>query len=824
MVIQRLTMRASLSLTIVVMGLLGLGLALATGEAYRHQMLENQRAAMGGLLRLKTLDLLKDLEIKSRDLGLTIQHGAAFRSAFAGRDQINLVKQLNNQFHQYFATVDVVKLQKLQVFDLNFALVAESSEGAPALANKIIACPTLVDQARIRQGRFRLLPISQLCQFSGLPFHAQIVPIGGLRPTGYLQIVTDPTYSLAKIETALDMPLKITLVPGRVFYKSESWLPPDAMEHAIVAEYPLEVPSVGRVLTIAVMQDIHPLYQKLAMTRYMIMMAAGLVTLLVIAIALLALQNTTLRPLMALHEQLRSVRKDRTRLSESLTPTGTLEIKELAEDFNALSAELRDLHRMLERMAFTDTLTNLPNRSLFHERLQQCTAAVRAVQSPFALFVMDLDRFKEVNDSFGHDIGDQLLKQVSSRLNGVLRRTDVFVRLDNETANKIGNEIVARLGGDEFAAIVPGITDDKSAVLIAQKFTNAMQQSFSIGNHRFNIGVSIGIVLYPQHGADPMTLLRQADVAMYQAKQGKCGYAFFDSVRDHHKLQLLSLERYLRHAIETGNLELHFQPMVDIRTTKVSCVEALVRWRFPEMELTPPDRFIHIAEQCGLIQPLTRWVLNHAIEQCARWRKSGFPLDVAVNLSAMNLHEPDFVDYVMNTLLRWEVEPSWLSLEVTESAVMTDPDHALGVLSRLDTMGVRISIDDFGTGYSSLAYLKRLPVDEIKIDRSFVLDMKRDSNDAVIVRSTIDLAHNMSLRVVAEGVENPETLRLLTTLGCDIVQGFFVSRPLAYDDLIQWLGSSAWSAKQRPSVPASAKKGSPVVPLRLPHPDFPQAK
>ena len=820
--LKHLTMRASLSITIVVMGFLGLALALMTGEVYRQQTLDNQRSAMANMLRLKTDDLLKDLEVKSRDLGMAIQHNPDFQRAFAARDTLSLVQLMDDQFHQYFETANVIKLEKLRVFGIDYKLFAESSEGDPRLTGEKNACPALIQKARTRQGPARIKAISDLCPFADHLYYAMIVPVGGLRPSGYLQIFVDPSFNLAQAEKALGMPVKITLSSGKVIYKSKTWSPPDAMPRTLVAEYPLATLSSGRLVTVEIMDDIRELHEKLSMTRYMIMMTASLITLLVIAIALLALQNTTLRPLMALHEQLRSVRKDRTRLSESLTPAGTREIKELAQDFNALSAELGDLHRMLERMAFTDTLTDLPNRSHFHERLDQCTAVVRAAQIPFALFVMDLDRFKEVNDSFGHDIGDQLLKQVSTRLRGVLRRTDVFMRLDQETADNNENEIIARLGGDEFAAIVPGITDDKSAVLIAQKFINAMFQAFIIGNHRFNIGVSIGIVLYPQHGADAMTLLRQADVAMYQAKQSKSGYSFFDNVRDHHKMQLLSLERDLRYAIEAGNLELYYQPMVDIHTTKVSCVEALVRWRYPEMEHTPPDKFIHVAEQCGLIRPLTRWVLNQAIEQCASWRKSGYALDVSINLSVMNLHESDLVEYVMDTLHRWEVEPAWLSLEVTESAIMSDPDHALEVLSRLDTMGVRLSIDDFGTGYSSLAYLKRLPVDEIKIDRSFVNDMKRDSNDAVIVRSTIDLAHNMSLRVVAEGVENPETLRLLNSLGCDIVQGFFVSQPLTYENLLQWLGSTAWSAKQRPGAPVPAKKGGPVVLLRRPQPGNPR--
>ena len=818
--LHQLTMRTSLTLTIVVMGLLGLALALVTGEVYRHLTLDNQRTAMTDMLRLKTDDLLKDLEVNSRDLALAIQHDASFQNAFAVRDLRSLTQLMDNQFHQYFETANVIKIHKLRTFDTNFVLVAESSEGDPLLAGGKSACPALIEKARARQGPARIQAISGLCPVANQMYHAVIVPIGGLRPKGYLQIITDPSYSLAAAEKALGMPIKITLASGQVVYRSQTWLPPEAVARTLVAEYPLETLSSGKVATVAIMEDIRALHEKLSMTRYMIMMAASLITLLVIAIALLALQNTTLRPLMALHDQLRSVRKDRTRLSETLTPAGTLEVKELAQDFNALSAELGDLHRMLERMAFTDMLTELPNRSHFHERLRQCTATPRPVQNPFALFVMDLDRFKEVNDSFGHDIGDQLLKQVSTRLHGVLRHTDIFMQLNYETAGKLENEIIARLGGDEFAAIVPDIADDNSAVLIAQKFIKTMQQPFVIGVHRFHVGVSIGIALYPQHGADPMTLLRQADVAMYQAKQGQCGYAFFDSVRDHHKLQQLTLERDLRQAIEHDGLELYYQPMVDIRTTKVACVEALVRWRYPELDLISPDKFIHVAEHCGLIQPLTRWVLNHAVEHCARWRKAGFLFDVSVNLSVMNLHETDFVDFVLDTLHRWEVEPSWLSLEVTESAVMSDPNHALKVLSRLDAMGVRISIDDFGTGYSSLAYLKRLPVDEIKIDRSFVSDMKLDSNDAVIVRSTIDLAHNMSLRVVAEGVENPETLRMLTSLGCDVAQGFFISRPLPYDDLTQWLGKSAWSSKQRPSFSATgAGTGSPVVVLRRPRPD-----
>ncbi|MHB8534244.1 MAG: putative bifunctional diguanylate cyclase/phosphodiesterase [Sulfuricaulis sp.] len=815
MLMQRLTMRASLTLTIVVMGLFALGLALLSGEVYRRQTLDNQRAAMVGMLSFKTGELLKDLEIKSRDLALTIQHGSEFRRAFADRDTRSLTRLLDRQFHQYLETAGVVKLQKLRAFDLDYALVAESSEGDPALADGKVVCPTLIEQARARRGHQRLPPISQLCVSAGQPYESVIVPIGGLRPMGYLQIITNPITSLIPLESSLGMPLKLILPSGQDIYRSRTWLPHEVMDDALVAEYPLQTPTGRPALTIAILKDIRPLYEKLATTRYLIMLVAGLITVLAIAVALLVLRRTTLRPLMALHDHVRNVRKDRARLGDTLASGGTLEIRELSRDFNALSMELRDMNLVLEHMAYIDRLTELPNRSHFHEYLRQRTK--NRSRTPFALFIMDLDRFKEVNDTFGHDIGDQLLKQVSTRLKGVLLRPEALTRPNDGAAKNFENEIIARLGGDEFAAVVLGIDEASQAVPIAQKFIAAMGQAFQIGVHSFDVGVSIGIVLYPKDGADSMTLMRQGDIAMYQAKQSKRGYVFFDIERDHHKMLQLTFERDLRTAIGNEELELHYQPIIELRTNKVRGVEALVRWRHPRQGLIQPEKFIHVSEQCGLIPLLTRWVLNRALEHCSLWRRMGYPMDVSVNLSVMNLHEPDFADYVENTLRQCEVEPSSLSLELTESAVMSDPNHAYEVLSRLDALGVRISIDDFGTGYSSLAYLKLLPVDMIKIDKSFVIDMKQDNNDAVIVRSTIDLAHNMSLRVVAEGVENPETLRLLSALGCDEVQGFFVKPPLTYDELIEWLGSSTTSMKRRRGATANGSESPASVTLRRSH-------
>ncbi len=818
--VWRFSMRISLGLTVIVMGLLGLGLALATGEIYRQETLENHRTALVGMLKLKTHDLLKDLEARSRDLGLTAQGSTEFQRAFDRRDERTLAGLMENQFHQYFVTASVVNLQELHAFDLDFNPIAIADDGSPIFAKTNFVCSDLAAQARQRQGPARLRVLSGPCVAEGRPFFTVIVPIGGLRPKGYLEVVSDPTPNLIPVETALGMPVKLTWADGKVAYKSRAWPAPDAMAQTLVAKYTLVSERSEPILTVAVLEDIHQLERKLAHIRYAVTAFAALIILAVVTAALIMLHRTMLRPLTALKQHLRLVREDPARLGEQLPPGRNAELNELTQDFNALSAELRNMHQTLEHAAFTDALTNLPNRMYFHEQLRQRAAASGSTESPFALFVMDLDRFKEVNDTFGHDIGDQLLKQVSARMRGVLRHSDIFTRLDEETVAKLGEELIARLGGDEFAAIVPDIADAKQAAAVAQKLVKSMEQPFIVGMHRLNIGISIGIALYPEHGVDATTLLREADVAMYQAKQNKVGYAFFSSSQHSHKLVQMTLESELRQAIEGGDLELYYQPVVSAKTREVTCAEAVVRWHSANNELMLPDSFIPLAEQSGLIKPLTRWVLGRAVEQCTRWRGRGIPIDVAVNLSVMNLHEPDFVESVREVLNKWKAEPSWLTLELTESAVMSDPRHALEVLSRLNAVGVRVSIDDFGAGYSSLACLKKLPVSEIKIDASFVAEIKHgrpdgiDTDDAVIVRSTIDLAHNMNLQVVVEGVENTETLQLLASLGCDRAQGYFISPPLTYDELLKWLGRSEWSIKQLSTINDSEKPRPAVSPRR----------
>ena len=429
----------------------------------------------------------------------------------------------------------------------------------------------------------------------------------------------------------------------------------------------------------------------------------------------------------------------------------------------------------LEHQALHDALTDLPNRVLLHDRLQQAIRAAERSRSTVALLVMDLDRFKEVNDTFGHHTGDQLLQQLGQRLGGALR----------------GSDTIARLGGDEFAVLLPTATVE-DARHIADRLLQVLEEPFSLGGLQLEIDASIGIALSPDHALDAETLLRRADVAMYVAKRGSTGHALYTADQDEHSPMRLAMVGELRRAIDQNELALHYQPKVSLASGQVICAEALVRWDHPRHGLLGPDVFVPIAEQTGLIRPLARWVLDAALRQCNRWRQDGLDLSVAVNLSMRNLHDPEVVDMIRQLLLRWGIPPARLVVEITESSLMADAARAMEVLGRLRGMGVSVSIDDFGTGYSSLAYLKRLSVDELKIDKSFVSHVATDHNDAAIVRSTIGLAHDLGLSVVAEGIEDQQTLEFLAGLGCDVAQGYFISRPLPVVALGDWLGSAPW--------------------------------
>ena len=431
----------------------------------------------------------------------------------------------------------------------------------------------------------------------------------------------------------------------------------------------------------------------------------------------------------------------------------------------------------IHRLAYYDPLTGLPNRVQLHDHLSQTLRDCQRDDTPAALLLLNLDRFRDINDTLGHQNGDCLLKEVALRLRSALA----------ESAN------VARLGGDEFAVVLQA--DAKGATLFAQTMLKALEHPFVLEGLPVDVRASLGIALFPEHGADADTLLRRGDVALHVAKRTGSGVAVYTSEQDHYRPERLALMGELRQGMDSGQLVLHYQPEINLKTGKVTGAEALMRWQHPQRGPILPAQFIPLAEQTGLIKHMTLWAIEAAVRQCRAWQQAGLDLIVSVNLSVRNLQDAQLPDQIARLLDASGVAPGRLGLEITESFIMADPERAMEILTRLNRMELKLSVDDFGTGYSSLAYLKRLPVHTLKIDKGFVLGMMRDRNDAAIVRAAVDLGHNLGLAVVAEGVEDQQTWHGLVAIGCDAAQGYYMSRPIPAADLTRWLGEShQWSA------------------------------
>ena len=441
--------------------------------------------------------------------------------------------------------------------------------------------------------------------------------------------------------------------------------------------------------------------------------------------------------------------------------------------------------RRLRHLALHDALTGLPNRTLFHERAELAIKGIRADRT-VAVLLVDLDRFKEVNDTLGHDHGDELLKVVAERLTGALREGDTL----------------ARLGGDEFAVVLTDLPNRGTAAETAARLHDALRRPFGLRGIAVELDASVGIALSPDHGRDVTTLIQRADVAMYDAKRTPGRVETYSTERDPYSPARLSLLGELRRAIDNDELVLHFQPKISLDGDRVTGVEALVRWEHPEHGLLQPDQFVPLAERTGTIAHLTRWVLAAALRQCAEWRLTYPDLAVAVNLAAANVLDVGLPAMVQDLLDEHGLPGDALECEVSETTVMSDPHRVTEVLSALRALGVRLSLDDFGTGQASLAYLKQLPLDEVKIDRAFITGMSDDHGDAVIVRSTIDLARNLGLDVVAEGVESASVLETLVALRCNSAQGYYLSRPLPTAELDAWLSNRSTTPRTSGNVPA----------------------
>lgn len=440
--------------------------------------------------------------------------------------------------------------------------------------------------------------------------------------------------------------------------------------------------------------------------------------------------------------------------------------------YDGLASDITDLkqaEQKLRHIAYYDALTNLPNRELFSDRLRQAIIQARRHKRMFAVMFLDLDRFKGINDTLGHKIGDSLLQLVSERLVNSIREGDP----------------VARLGGDEFIILFPDIAQARDASIVAQKIHNALLKGFLLDSQEVFITASIGISLYPSDGTDVDTLIKNADVAMYQAKaQGRNNYQFYTPTMNTEALSKLTLENDLRKALERKEFVLHYQPLVELSTGRITGAEALVRWKHPRLGLLSPLEFIPMAEETGLIIPIGKWILENVCVQGKTWNEAGFsPLRMTVNLSMKQFTHNAVMKTVLNALNKSDLDPSHLELELTESMVMQNAEQTIATLHELKSTGIQISLDDFGTGYSSLSYLKNLPLNNLKLDQSFVSDLAKETKNESISKAIIGIAHSLSLKVTAEGVETFDQLELLRSWKCDEVQGFLFSRPLPAEEI-----------------------------------------
>lgn len=435
-----------------------------------------------------------------------------------------------------------------------------------------------------------------------------------------------------------------------------------------------------------------------------------------------------------------------------------------------ISRELDQKSQQLQHMALHDNLTGLPNRTLLNDRMEQALLQSSRHNQAFALFLLDLDHFKEVNDTLGHHFGDELLKMVSERLSDSIR----------------DNDSIARLGGDEFAVLLPQ-TDIAGAELCANRILQAMKDNYVINDVSTESKASIGIALYPEHGESAKELMQFADVAMYQAKKMKSGYSIYDPSQNTHSVRRLRLMNDLRHAINNQNITAYYQPIIGRQLNQVIALEALARWHHPDLGPISPDEFISMAEQMGLIKILTLQILEQSLNFLQQVKHAGYNIDINVNISVFCLQDFSLPDNIINLLNKYQIEANEIELEITESALMLDLDRAGKTLSRLYDSGIRLAIDDFGTGYSSLSYLKNLPVNTLKIDKSFIFEMEASSNDRAVVKTIIELGHNLNCKIIAEGVENQTIIDNLIALNVDSLQGFFFSPALVDSEMLLWL-------------------------------------
>ena len=699
------SLKAQLISMIICMGIITIASSNYIIQTFWVQIIETDRDNSQELLKTDAIALLQKHRLLVDELSSRITIKKSFKKSVKAKDKAEIQKFLNAEFFQYYVTAEILDVAKIYVFDKHFNLLTKSSEGKDSGIEQL--CPELIQIAKERKGLERVKGISTLCGEHEKSYFSSIKTIGTFNPSGYIQIVTNPVKAFDQLGFELHMPIQLSGPTGQSLFKSKNWRSPN--QNHIEVKLVLKSLNEQNAIHITALKDISKLNQSINQSRRSVFLTVGLIFLVTLLIFYKLLDNSLIKPIKSLIKRLTLISTDKTQLSKDLKEEGSFEIRSLTSNFNQLTQHLSQLYQSLENMAYVDQLTALPNRSRLQEVLNFHHKQYLQRKIPYSLLMMDLDRFKSVNDTLGHTAGDKLLQQVSERLSQVLRKTDYVLTLSELDFPASDKDLVARLGGDEFAAVLPTAGDEEDIIVITKKIQEAMKEPFIVDKCHFSVGISIGIAQCPKHCENPDTLMRFADIAMYYCKANDLPYVFYTESIDNHSISLLTLDEELKKAIQTDGLSLQYQPKIKLPEETVIGVEALVRWVHPKHGTIFPDQFIPRAEQSSLINDLSKWVINTAMQQLAQWQKLGMDLSVAINLSPKNLLDNNLIPEIKKSLSENKVKPEQIYLEITETAIMSDPARSIVVLQELYDLGLQISIDDFGTGYSSLSYLKKLP-------------------------------------------------------------------------------------------------------------------
>jgi diguanylate cyclase (GGDEF)-like protein len=758
----QLNLLTGLIIAIILLGVISAATVFVNARTYRELAFDFQRQYMTQMVAAESANILAEEDRNARNLGMHIQDRDDLRQAFAASDAAAVSAILDLQFQQVPVPHESTGVVAYYAFNLEARLLGQA--GRPGVMETVgegvVLCPDLVTKARVRTEPLQQQPLYELCVFDDRPYLASLVPIDGPEPTGYLQVVTDPLPELLRIGQRLKMPVQIRRNDGVVMHTGSGWIEART-DHEVMSEYVLTANNSRPALNIAAQRNADRLVMQIEKTNNRLLFVVVLIILATVVLALLMVKFSVLNPLRDISYQFRVFRKRDASASDAAAEQPE------PVSFHALG----QLYETLHDMAIRDPLTGTYNRALLEDRLKQVIAEHRRTPCKAAVLLIDMVRFKYVNELLGHHVGDLLLKEVVVRIGQVLRESDTL----------------ARLGGDEFVIILPD-TDAEQAAQVAEKIIQSMVPEFEVEQNRLSTSVSIGIALMPEHGDDVETLLRNADYAMYSTKHERRGYAIYDpATRDDISVDRMQLDGILNEDIRRNDLFLVYQPVIEFGSNRVNYLEALVRWRQPDGRVLMPGDFVPVAERSGLIRQLSEWIIDSVCLELGMLQQHTPGMRAGINLSMYNLHDLNLKQQIQDALSRHRLRPESLLLEITETGVMLDPDQVIETLGELAEMGLSLSIDDFGTGHASLVYLKRLPVHTLKVDKSFVVEMDSDEDNFSIVRATIDLAHSLGLTVTAEGVETAAVYAQLRGMGCDYYQGYYVGRPKDREAITEWL-------------------------------------